>query len=140
VEVSSNSTHGDRHNVHNVHPVHSTDVETLCPAPNGTGEDKEPISFPEVPDLAGELKARMRENHQTRLEWLGLRQLTEYAAVSERTLRAWIHLPIDALPAVRVGGKVLIQRSQFDSWLGRHRIQSLPSVDVDAIVRELVER
>ena len=84
-------------------------------------------------------KVQMREN-QNQLEWLGLRELTEYAAVSERTLRGWIHLPSDALPAVRVGGKILIQRSQFDSWLGKHRIEPLPSVDVDAIVRELVER
>jgi hypothetical protein len=82
----------------------------------------------------------MIEKHQTRMEWLGLRELTDYAAVSERTLRGWIHLPSDALPAVRVSGKILVQRTEFDSWLQRHRIEPLPSVDVDAIVRELVAK
>jgi len=38
-------------------------------------------------------------------EWMGLRQITEYADVSERTLRAWIHAPVDPLPAIRGGGR-----------------------------------
>lgn len=74
------------------------------------------------------------------LEWLGLRELTAYAAVSERTLRGWIHLPGDPLPAVRIGGKILVRRTQFDAWLERRRIEPLPPVDVDAIVRELVAK
>lgn len=82
----------------------------------------------------------MNENDQNKMEWLGLRQLTAYAAVSERTLRGWIHLPSDPLPAVRIGGKILIRRTQFDAWLERRRIEPLPSVDVDAIVRELVTK
>ncbi len=36
------------------------------------------------------------------LEWLGIRQATEYACVSERTLRSWIHSPVEPLPAVTV--------------------------------------
>jgi hypothetical protein len=38
----------------------------------------------------------MNEEPKTRsgLEWMGLLQLTEYAAVSGRTLRAWIHAAI----------------------------------------------
>jgi excisionase family DNA binding protein len=72
-------------------------------------------------------------------EWLSLRQLTEYAAVSDRTLREWLHRSTDALPAVRVDGKILVQRSQFDSWLERHRIQPDASIDVDAIVDGLLK-
>ena len=30
---------------------------------------------------------------------MGLRQVTQYAAMSERTVRAWIHASVDALPA-----------------------------------------
>jgi excisionase family DNA binding protein len=82
----------------------------------------------------------MNENDQNRLEWLGLRELTEYAAVSERTLRAWIRFPSDPLPAARVRGKILIRRTLFDAWLERRRIQPLSSVDVNAIVRDLVTR
>jgi len=70
------------------------------------------------------------------LEWLDLRRLTEYAAVSERTLRAWIHAPVDPLPAARVGTKLLVRRSEFDRWLERHRVESL---DFDGMVEEIVE-
>jgi hypothetical protein len=50
-------------------------------------------------------------------EWLGLRQLTEYAAVSERTLRAWMHRQVDPLPAVQVDGKSLCaDHSLMHGW------------------------
>ena len=41
-------------------------------------------------------------------ELLSLRELTEYASVSERTLREWLHRSTDALPAVRFDGKILV--------------------------------
>ncbi len=72
-------------------------------------------------------------------EWLGLRHLAEYSDTSERTLRGWIHSRVDSLPAVRIGGKILVGRQDFDSWLRRHRIISAESVDVNAIVKEIVE-
>lgn len=71
-------------------------------------------------------------------EWLSLRQLTEYAAVSERTLREWLHRLEDPLPASRVGTKILVSRAQFDAWLERRRIQPGAQVDVDGIVEQLV--
>lgn len=71
----------------------------------------------------------------SRAEWLCLRQVTRYAAVSEKTVRGWIHRPIDPLPAVQPGGKILIRRSELDTWLGRRRLKSPLRVDVDAIVR-----
>jgi len=70
------------------------------------------------------------------MEWLDLRRLQAYAAVSERTLRAWIHAPVDPLPAARVGTKLLVRRSEFDRWLERHRAEPL---DLDGIVKEIVE-
>jgi excisionase family DNA binding protein len=73
-------------------------------------------------------------------EWLSLRQLTEYAAVSDRTLRDWMHRQPDPLPAVQVDGKILVRRSQFDAWLERYRIKPGTSVDVDAIVGDLVRK
>ena len=69
-------------------------------------------------------------------EWLGLRQVTQYADVSERTVRAWIHASVDALPAVRIGGKLLVRRSELDAWLGRHRVRPLEAINLDAIVRD----
>ena len=72
-------------------------------------------------------------------EWLSLRGLGEYAQVSERTLRSWIHAGVDSLPAVKIGGKVLVRREEFDSWLERHKITPLESVQVDGIVREVLQ-
>jgi len=72
-------------------------------------------------------------------EWLCLREVTRYVNVSERTLRAWIHAPINALPAFRVGGRVLVRRSELDAWLTQRRVQTLDSVDVDAIVKDVLK-
>lgn len=71
-------------------------------------------------------------------EWLSLRELTQYAAVSERTLRDWMHRERNPLPAVRVEGKILVRRSAFDAWLERHRIRAAQTIDVDAIVGDLL--
>jgi Helix-turn-helix domain len=72
-------------------------------------------------------------------EWLDLRGLTEYAAVCERTVRSWIHSPVDPLPAARIGGKILVRKSNFDHWLERHRMKPADALDLDGIVREVVE-
>jgi hypothetical protein len=72
----------------------------------------------------------------TEMDWLDLRRLTQYAAVSERTLRIWIHSPVDPLPAVQVRGKILVRRTEFDRWLERHRVRT---VDLGCIVGEVVE-
>ena len=70
---------------------------------------------------------------------MGLKQLTHYANLSERTLRAWIHAPVDPLPAVRVAGKILVRRSELDVWLARHRVKPLEALDLDGIVREALQ-
>jgi len=61
--------------------------------------------------------------------------VTQYACVSERTLREWLHRPIDPLPAARVGTKILVRRSTFDQWLENHRLKL---IDVGCIVDEMV--
>jgi len=68
-------------------------------------------------------------------EWLDLKSLQQYACVSERTLRDWIHRAVDPLPAVRVGTKILVRRSVFDRWLEAHQVKN---VDLSCIVDELV--
>jgi hypothetical protein len=72
-------------------------------------------------------------------EWFSLRELTEYASLSERTLREWLHRSTDALPAVQVDGKILVRKSQFDNWLECHRIQPGAPVDVGSIVNSLLK-
>lgn len=72
------------------------------------------------------------------LEWLDLRLLTRYAAVSERTLREWIHRAVDPLPACQVEKKILVRRSAFDAWLERHKVQSFDLKKIDDTVKEIV--
>jgi excisionase family DNA binding protein len=72
---------------------------------------------------------------QTQLEWLDLKALTQYACVSERTLREWIHRSADPLPATRVGSKILVRRSLFDRWLEAHQVRR---IDVGCIVDEMI--
>jgi excisionase family DNA binding protein len=68
-------------------------------------------------------------------EWLDLKALQEYACVSERTIRGWIHRPNNPLPAVQVGAKILVRRTKFDLWLENHRLKT---VDIGCIVDEVV--
>ena len=68
-------------------------------------------------------------------EWLDLKALTGYACVSERTIREWIHRPLNPLPASRVGTKILVRRTVFDGWLEAHQVKS---VDVTCIVDEMI--
>ena len=71
-------------------------------------------------------------------EWLDLRRLTEYVAVSERTVRNWIHRPSNPLPAAQVRNKLLVKRSDLDQWLANHHVE--PEQNVSAIVDDVVRR
>lgn len=71
-------------------------------------------------------------------EWFDLRNLTEYACVSERTLREWIHRAENPLPAVQVGNKLLVKKSVFDEWLARHAVA--PTQTVNVIVEDVMRR
>ncbi len=68
-------------------------------------------------------------------EWLDLKALQEYACVSERTLREWIHRSVDPLRAVRVGCKILVRRREFDRWLEAHEVKH---VDLGYIVDAMI--
>jgi excisionase family DNA binding protein len=70
------------------------------------------------------------------MEWLDLRQLTQYAAVSERTLHTWIHDTVDPLPAYQVGTKILVRKRDFDSYIERHPLR--PAGTLANVVNEIV--
>lgn len=78
----------------------------------------------------------MRSANSNTAEWLDIKAVTEYASISDRTIRTWIHSSANPLPAVQVGGKVLVRRRDLDAWLESHRIMS--SNEVGNIVEELV--
>ena len=71
-------------------------------------------------------------------EWFDVRALTQYASISVRTVRDWVHRPTNPLPAAQVGNKLLISRSAFDDWLAAHRVQSPQGVS--GIVNDVMQR
>ena len=69
-------------------------------------------------------------------QYLSLRALAAYSGLSIRKLRDYLDLaPADALPCYRVGGKILVKRSEFDAWMAQFQARGRPSL-VQAI-REL---
>ena len=68
-------------------------------------------------------------------EWLDLKALQQHACVSDRTIRGWIHRPVNPLPAAQVGRKILVRRSALDRWLESHQLKP---VDVGCIVDEII--
>lgn len=80
----------------------------------------------------------MKEGKATKTEWLDLRALTDYAAVSERTLRTWIHRAHNPLPAARVGAKVLVKRETFDRWLEAQPARPTDFVDAGKLAEQIM--
>lgn len=56
--------------------------------------------------------------------YMGLKALSAYCGLSVRTLRAHISDPLNPLPCFRLGGKILVLRSDFDRWMRQHRVGS----------------
>ena len=68
--------------------------------------------------------------------FLDLRALAGYSSLSVRKLRDLLNDPGQPIPAYRIGGKILVRRSEFDTWMAvyRHRGRQ----DVDAIVNDVL--
>jgi excisionase family DNA binding protein len=69
--------------------------------------------------------------------FLPLRALATYSGLSVRTLRHWLEDPAHPLPCYRVGGKILVRRSEFDAWIARHR--QVGRGDVDRLVADALK-
>jgi hypothetical protein len=65
-----------------------------------------------------------------------MKTLSRYSSSGERTLREWIHRQNDPLPASQAGGKLLVSRQNFDSWMERQAVK-IERVDVDKLVEEI---
>ena len=61
--------------------------------------------------------------------FLSLRALATYSGMSVRTLRGHLEDPHYPLPCYRVGGKILVRRSEFDTWMARHRQVGRANID-----------
>lgn len=66
--------------------------------------------------------------------YLPLTSLREYSGLSVQTLRGYLTHPVHALPCYRIGGRVLVRRSDFDEWARQFR--AAPTSAVDALVTD----
>ncbi len=69
--------------------------------------------------------------------YLPLKALAAYSGLSVRTLRNYLSCAPRPLPSYRVGGKVLVRRSEFNNWMKAFR--RLDGDRVDTIVAEIAK-
>ena len=67
-------------------------------------------------------------------QYFDLKKLKAYSTFSVPTLRDYIRK--GKLPAYKVGGKIVIKRSEFDAWIETHRMNK--NQDLDAIVEDVM--
>lgn len=68
--------------------------------------------------------------------FLSLRTLASYSCMSVRKLRQYLHDPVHPLPHYRLGGKIVVRRSEFDAWMVAYR--RLGEADVEGIVNSVI--
>ena len=68
--------------------------------------------------------------------FLSLRALAAYSGLSVRKLREYLEDAAHPLPCYRVGGKILVRRSEFDQWIASYR--QAGRADVDRLVSNLL--
>ncbi len=56
--------------------------------------------------------------------YLDLKALAIYSSLSVRSLRSYVADPVDPLPSCRVRKKILVRKSDFDTWLKKHRVEA----------------
>ena len=69
--------------------------------------------------------------------FLTLKALAKYSGISVRKLREYLDDPFHPLLHYRVGGKILVRRSEFDAWMAHYRRALSP--DVTEIVNDVLQ-
>jgi excisionase family DNA binding protein len=69
--------------------------------------------------------------------FLSMTALAGYSGLSVRKLREYLTDALHPLPHYRVGGKILIRRSEFDAWMDHYR--ATETRDLDGIVDEALQ-
>jgi hypothetical protein len=69
--------------------------------------------------------------------YLALRALATYCGCSVKWLRQRLVDARDPLPCYRVGGKILVRRSEFDAWIERFR--QVGDAGVDRLLRDVLD-
>lgn len=68
--------------------------------------------------------------------YLSLRALAAYSSLSERWLRSFLAAADHPLPHYRIGGRVVVKRSDFDTWMQVYRVEG--DADASAVVNRLL--
>jgi len=61
--------------------------------------------------------------------FLSLRALAAYSGLGARTLRGYLTDRVHPLPCYRIGGKILIRRSEYDALAAHYRRLGSPDLD-----------
>ena len=71
--------------------------------------------------------------------FLTLKALVAYSGIGLRRLYNLLSDPVHPLPHYRVGGKILVRRSEFDAWMAHYRQWGRADVDsiVDGVITDL---
>ena len=69
------------------------------------------------------------------VEYLDLRGLSKYSSVGVGTLRDY--LKEGRLPHYKLPGKIIVKKSEFDSWLENYRVDKRE--DLDDLVDDVIE-
>ena len=84
------------------------------------------------------MKSRVAVSNVARADdaYLPLKELAAYTGLSVRTLRGYLrHAP--SLPFYRVAGKILVRRSEYDTWIQQFRnVHDAP--DLGTVVDDIV--
>jgi hypothetical protein len=116
----------------------------LCVYDNGArGHDRGPTSggalLAAMKERVGGVRGVLAERIvvSTSLDpFLTLKALAAYSGLSVRKLRDYLEDPANPLPCYRLPGKILVRRSEFDTWLARFR--QVGRADVDQIVADVL--
>lgn len=68
--------------------------------------------------------------------FLPMRALAAYSGLSVRKLRDLLEDSAHPLPCYRVGGKLLVRRSDFDTWMTAYR--QVGRADVEQLVSDIL--
>jgi hypothetical protein len=68
--------------------------------------------------------------------FLSLKALASYSGLGVRKLRDYLTDPAHPLPCYRIGGKILVRRSEYDAWAASYR--QVGQAEVDRIVSDVL--
>ena len=106
----------------------------------GTARERKPAGWLEQPQARFTSPAIERVEARIILDpYLSLVGLAAYSGLSVRKLRTHLGDVAHPIPCYRVGGKILVRRSEFDAWIATYRQRGRVDVDrlVDEVVREV---